>query len=335
MFQFGTADASQSMMLRRMGAQLKNNVSKLTTELSSGQHLDKPRALNGALAHLAHIEHGLRLSARHIETANFLSTIVSAQQEALGRLGEITQTLALDFQISKQGPDSLVMSDATARARDGFADVIGLLNTKVAGRHLFSGAAGDQRPYADPDVILNALLTSLPATSSTADIRDHVQAWFAEGGGFDTIAYLGGAEASTGIDLGGGVSVQPGISGADPALRKSLAGLALGAIGEALTPRLSAPERRSLLDMSAEALFGAEASRIALAAQTGAMEARIDEAKTRAQSTGATLEIARTELLAADPYQTATALEAATQRLDALYLVTARLSRLSLTEYMR
>jgi flagellar hook-associated protein 3 FlgL len=335
MFQFGTADIAQSMMLRRSGTSLRNSVAQLTEQLASGQYTDKSKALNGALTRLAHVEHGIQLSERHVANADFLTTVLSAQQSALGRLGEITQELALDFQISTQGTDNLVMSEANSRARDGFADAIGILNTKVAGRFLFSGTSGQERPFADPNTILTALEASLPPSVSVNDIQDHVNTWFASGGGFDTIAYVGGDAATSGVNLGNGISVRPELSGAEQAFRDSLAGLALGALGETLAPTLSAAQRRTLLSLSSTALFGAEASRVGLQARIGATEARVDTAKLQAEVEATTLQIARSELLAADPYETATALEAATQRLDALYMVTARLSRLSLTEYLR
>ena len=42
-----------------------------------------------------------------------------------------------------------------------------------------------------------------------------------------------------------------------------------------------------------------------------------------------------TEIVAADPFDAATGLQAAEAQLEALYTLTARLSRLSLTEYLR
>jgi flagellar hook-associated protein 3 FlgL len=227
------------------------------------------------------------------------------------------------------------MSEASARARAGFADAIGALNTKIAGRFLFSGTSGQERPFADPDTILTALEASLPPGASVSDIRDHVNTWFASGGDFDTVAYLGGAPATVGVNLGNGITVRPELAGTEDALRDTLAALALGALGETLSPSLSAAQQRSLLSLSSTALFGADASRVGLQARIGATEARVEDARTQAEAKATSLKIVRTELLAADPYESATALEAATQRLDALYMVTARLSRLSLTEYLR
>lgn len=335
MVRFGTTDTAQSLMLTRSSNQLKSTVSKLTAELSSGQHSDISRALNGTLKHVADMEHGIRLSAQNVASADVISTLLSAQQQTLSRLGALTQGLAADFQISTQTGNTPALAGATARAATGFEDAIGLLNTKTAGRYLFSGTTGDVKPFAAPGTILNALISSLPPTTSPADIRDHVQSWFATGGGFDTVAYLGGNAANSAIRLGGGISVRNDLTGEDQAIRDSLAGLALGAIGEILAPSLPASDQHTLLTMGATALFAADASRIALEATVGATEARVASARIEEAAKGSALQIARTELLAVDPYETATALEAATQRLDALYLITARLSRLSLTEYLR
>lgn len=335
MFEFGTADAARSLMLQRTGRGLKSTVSKLTAELSSGQRLDKSQAMNGALARLAHVEHGLELSARHASNAAFLSTILNAQQGALDRLGAIATELSVDFQISKQAADPSAVAQATERARDGFTDAIGILNTKVAGRFVFSGAEGQQRPFADPQTILDTVAMTVPPGASASDIRDHVMTWFASGGGFDTLAYQGGAAATSATELGSGIAVRPDISGTEQAIRETLAGLAISALGATLAPSLTEDHQRDLLGESAAALLAADTSRVGLQARVGTMQERVDTAQTQAQAQASVLTITRNDLLAADPYETATALEAATQRLDALYVVTARLSRLSLTEYLR
>ena len=46
------------------------------------------------------------------------------------------------------------------------------------------------------------------------------------------------------------------------------------------------------------------------------------------------LQIARNGLVAADPYDTATAIQAVQTQIETLYTLTARLSRLSLTDYL-
>ena len=64
-------------------------------------------------------------------------------------------------------------------------------------------------------------------------------------------------------------------------------------------------------------------------------QAQIDAAATRNTAEASALNIARAGIVTADPYDAATRLEDLQTRLQSLYLITSRLSRLSLTEYLR
>ena len=75
---------------------------------------------------------------------------------------------------------------------------------------------------------------------------------------------------------------------------------------------------------------------IGLRASLGETQARAEAALTRMASEAGALELARSGLLSVNPYEAATALREAESGLETLYAVlTARLSRLSLTEYLR
>lgn len=331
----GNGDAAQSLMLKRSGNNLRQSITRLTAEVASGQHADKPRALAGNLNRLADVEHGIVLSARHATTAKVATTFFSAQQAALEQIGQTSDRLFADMSSGALAPTGDILQGASQRAEAAFADVIGVLNTKQAGRYVFSGTSGDQRPFAAAEDILADLRAGIPAGATMTDLKNHVAAWFAPDGGFDTSAYQGGDAASVGIDLGNGLSIRKDVTGRDAAMRQTLAGLALGAIARDGVPDRPLTDMRDLLSQGANTLRAAEADRIALQTRLGTQEARAADALAQAEARGAAFQILRTELLEADPFETATALEAATQRLDALYLVTARLARLSLTEYLR
>ncbi|MGR3292274.1 MAG: flagellin [Paracoccaceae bacterium] len=72
-----------------------------------------------------------------------------------------------------------------------------------------------------------------------------------------------------------------------------------------------------------------------LRANVGSAEARIEDATAQNSAEKFALEIARADITAIDPYQTATELEAVALQLETLYTLTVRLSRLSLSEYLR
>jgi len=72
----------------------------------------------------------------------------------------------------------------------------------------------------------------------------------------------------------------------------------------------------------------------ALQARLGVAQERISSAEIRNAAESSALQIARSDLLAIDPYDTATALQATQTQLETLYSITARLTRLNLTDYL-
>ncbi len=72
-----------------------------------------------------------------------------------------------------------------------------------------------------------------------------------------------------------------------------------------------------------------------VAARLGVLEAQIDTAATRNSNEASALQIARSGITEADPYETATRLDETEAQLERIYALTARLSRLSLLDYLK
>ena len=81
--------------------------------------------------------------------------------------------------------------------------------------------------------------------------------------------------------------------------------------------------------------LGAQDQLTKLRADIGFSQSRIQNVSTRNAAQTTSLEYARTALLEADPYETATKLEDVQFQLQSLYSVTVRLSELSLLNFMR
>jgi flagellar hook-associated protein 3 FlgL len=99
-------------------------------------------------------------------------------------------------------------------------------------------------------------------------------------------------------------------------------------------PGLDAAERKDLAGRGADLLLSGLQPLIAVRADLGVTEARIEEARVANAAETTSLAQARNGLVAADPFEAATALEAVTTQLETLYALTARVSRLSLTNYL-
>jgi flagellar hook-associated protein 3 FlgL len=96
-----------------------------------------------------------------------------------------------------------------------------------------------------------------------------------------------------------------------------------------------AVERGRLAQQAGQQLVSTEDARTTLRARIGTVEAQIEAARTRNSAEETSLGILRSDLGSVDPYEAATRLQAVQSQLESLYLVTARVSRLSLTEYLR
>ncbi len=74
---------------------------------------------------------------------------------------------------------------------------------------------------------------------------------------------------------------------------------------------------------------------MSLRAVVGDAEAAIERARVRNGAELAAADLARATIVESDPFRAATDLQSVQGQLETLYAVTARLSRLSLTNYLR
>ncbi|WP_224816439.1 flagellin [Hasllibacter sp. MH4015] len=329
-------DLAQFHMLRRDSAQLKSDLVRLTGELSSGKTADIGRALGGDFSTLADIARSLRLNASFSASVAEASIAAEGRQSALGRIAAELDGFAPQL-LSVTGAGSWNDIQLTlANGSERFDAAVDALNTRLAGRSLFSADEPDATPLAGSEAILDELRLLVGTTTDAATAEADVRAWFmSPGGGYETMAWQGGAGAAPEVLLGEGRSAETGVTALDPAIRESLIGLALVALAEEEAAPLDETEKRALVTGAAEQMQRGEGQLITLRAALGAEEARIEEARVASQAARASLEIEYGRLVEADPYRTATDLETVNTRLESLYILTARLSRLSLTEFIR
>lgn len=133
---------------------------------------------------------------------------------------------------------------------------------------------------------------------------------------------------------GGGSVLRLNWSATDETFRKTLSGLAKGALMTRDHTDISAETRRSVL-LSVGGTAQANGALIRLINEDiGTAQARIEQATTRQQAAQVSATLARTNLIGADPYETATKLQDTISRVDQMFALTARLSRLSLSAYL-
>lgn len=326
-------DASLTNILARQGADLRGQVQRAAQEVATGTHADLGATLRGDFSPILAIDASLSRLAAYSSTATDAAAQTAAQQSAIAGLsqlvGGVSTSLLGATDVSTPAQINTLASDSRGR----LASAIGLLNTQTGGRAVFSGVATDTPPLGSADDLLAALETAAIGATTANQVAAAVTTWFDDPLGFGAF-YQGGAALSP-APIAAGETADLSVTAMDPAIRDTLAGLAMAALLDRGMLAGDVSERTQLAATAGLELTRSEEDRVTLAARIGTVEAQIETARTRNGAEETALGILRSDIGSVDPYEAATRLENVRSQLESLYLITARVSRLSLMEYLR
>lgn len=328
-------DLARTLQLQRIGSQQKAAVTRYATELVQGTVRDPLRAPGVSAARLAAAEQRLGQITALRGTLSETASRLNGARLAMERMDTAAGSAATEL-LSAGSLGNAAMVDAAAEsARRALGASVSALNVTVGGETVFGGARTGTAALIGAEDMLGEIEATVVGLTDPDDIAAAVRGWFAPGGGFETTAWLG-ASPGPGVRLGPGAGDMsaPAPDAADPGLRDTLAGLAMGALLTRSTGLDNTGRQALALEAGALLQSGAEA-RHNTAARLGRLEADVAAAQSRIATEATTLEIERSEMIGADPFRTASALEEARGQLDLVYTLTARLAKLSLVEYLR
>jgi flagellar hook-associated protein 3 FlgL len=331
-------DLAQSQFLRRQTANVKSEVDRLTTEIATGRVADSSAHLRGDQTALAGIDSVLARLRGHASVTAALTLQAEAQQRALARVEEVASGAATTLVTAAYGTQS-GLRDAGRQAWQALDTTLQSLNLRLGDRAVFAGDravfagdGGDGTAIPGAAELMARLQAAVAPAADGPSVAAAVEAWFAAPDGFPAL-YRGGPPAPA-LAISPNEAVALDITAADPVLRDTIKALALGAL-------LSDPGvgggnagRAALARQAGEALAGQATDRATLAGRLGVVQQRLAEAESRNSAEADAMAMARNSLLEADPYDTATRLQDAEARLEMLYTLTARLSRLSLVDFL-
>jgi len=329
-------DMAQGHMLRIHNQRMKEQMGTLIDEMASGRTADISRHLTGSYAYLSDVERKLTILEGYATATAEAQVLTSAMQDAL----ELFQSFGQDLGLAAVAATSTHVPEAVAhvsqRAQGDFARMVSALNTDTGGRAIFSGTATDRAPLADPEVILADLRLALAGQTTAGGVQAVVDAWFDDpGGGFETLGYTGGADTLAPLAVADGETLALTIKADDSVFRDQLKQAAVIALASDATLGFDVELQRDIVKTAAETLAFRQDALTGLRGTLGQAETRVDDTLARIGAEQVSYQMARTELLSVDPYETASRLEDVQYQLEALYSVTVRLSRLSMLEFMR
>lgn len=329
-------DLAQSFMLRQQNLHLRQDMNRLSQEMTTGRVTDPARHLSGDYSYLADMERSLGVLDGFRTSVTEAGVFTAGMQTVLDHVQSLSSDLGLKLIGGANGGASDLNGILSRDAAGQMDRIVEALNTRIAGRSLFAGNATDRPALAPASDILAGLRAAIGGQTTVAGIQAAVDLWFdTPGGGFDTVAYTGSATGLSPYRLGRTGTVDLDLRADSPALREVLKQTAIAALADDGALALTAQARADLLRQAGEGIVSAQDRLTTLRADLGFAEARIEEGKVRLASEKTSLEMARNALLSVDPFEAATRFQEAQSRLENLYMVTVRLSRLSLAEFMR
>lgn len=328
----GHGDASLTSILSRQSASLRAGIERHTAELTTGLHRDIGAAVGGDFSALAAVEHSLARLKGHAAMTTEAALFTDAMQTALGVISDDAAELATNI-LRAVGPAGEASLESTAmEAGRAFTTAIAALNTRFSERALFSGVNAETAPLPGAEAILAALDGAVAGAATVADVQAAIDGWFAGPAGYDAV-YAGGA-ARADMPIAVGETANLAVTALAPTIKDTLRALATAAMLDRGVLAGQPEAQSQLLKAAGEDLLAGGEGRAQLMARVGTVQAQIAAAQARNGAEKSALEIARAGIVTADPYDTATMLEDLQARLESLYLVTARVSRLTLADYL-
>ena len=327
-------DMAQSFLLKSQTARLRGEAGRITQELASGQVSDVGAAVSGDFTRLAALSRARTVAQGYQSAAREVAAQASAMQSGLSVIAESARALVSPLLAASQlnATDQVALTGIDARAR--LDQALSTLNTSVAGRTVFAGQAVSGSAVTSAEPILTALRAEIAGAGTAEEAMRRIADWFEDPAGFAATGYLGGA-AMTDVAVSPTDRVWMGVTANDPALRATLSGLAAASLITDGSLSLDPAQRGVLARLSGEALLAGQDQMTQLSARLGLSEGRIEAARSRTSAEALANELAQADLIRSDPERLAMELEAVQTNLETLFAITARLSRLNLTDFLR
>lgn len=157
----------------------------------------------------------------------------------------------------------------------------------------------------------------------------------APGGGFETGAYLGSANDLAPMRLNDNQAAEFNFRADSTELREAMRDTALAAL--ALDPglNLTFDEQKHLLRTASESLLTGQDNLTTVRADIGFNQERVENAMAENSLSRSSMLMTQSDLLSADQTDVAGKLQAVQVQLEMVYTITARLSQLTLANYVR
>jgi len=308
-------------------AQLRQSISRTAEEATTGRHSDLTAHLSGRIG-------SAMLSQKAVDNIAFEREQLSQREVRL----DITQhNLSLIHNRSvgigiamraALGTGDLVSQGLAAReAKAALGNIFGALNVRYGERYLFAGDATATQPLPNTDDLLSQLRTIADGAATPADFSAAIDTYFNDpAGGWQQSIYRGANTASD----------SDAVTASNPAIVKIISGLAVMALADPINnPPAILSQNPGVVDAAAERVSAGTVALTNVRSELGVKQQQIRTDQKSLDIEETIVTTAFNSLTVRDQYEAASALKILESNLEASYLLTSRLSSLSLLNFLR
>lgn len=330
-------DLSRSFQLRLANASMKQRLDTLTNEVSSGKKTDVSRYLSGDLSRINHLETRIKQIDTYLNNVAEAGSRFGGMQASLEKIQSIT---------SSTGP--ALLSDATTGSRESLlirlreggenlTALINTLNTQIGNNFLFSGTRSDTAALSSALDITALVSNEILGYNSVGDITSTIETWFDRPhgtGGFLDSSYHGSVSDARETPVSESQSVRSDVTANSEPIREILKAFTTMFLAAENSENFSTEELRGLAQAAGQWITNGNIGVTSLRANIGVSEHLVSRAAIQNNAQKSTLQISRSSIESADPYETAVALKEVESGIQNLYALTVRISNLKLTDYL-
>jgi flagellar hook-associated protein 3 FlgL len=327
MLRVNLPDILMTQRLTRQSADLKVKLQSASEEMVTGRRADVVSFLDGKVGQSMLVDKALNDVIREMSDIALRNSRLDTMQNSLSSVSDTVLGLDIRTYDAIAGNKNLDLSLIGADARQGLGQVFDFLNIRFGERYAFSGDASDRPPFGSAEALLTDVENIFATATNASDLQTSLDSYFDDPAGpFQTVIYQGGAP-----DV-----ITSGVTGLDPALADTIRGLAVLAMAAGNGSPLAPTTLNSAVYTDAASSISNGIDGITnLKARLGIEQGALTRNKQRLDSEQVILNTTLTELTGRDQNEAAIELKQLEVQLEATYILTNRLSSLTLLNYLR
>ncbi|WP_306252772.1 flagellin [Parvularcula sp. IMCC14364] len=328
-------DLLSARRFNRSTLELRQRIEVVSQEAVTGRRQDLTEATRGSVgqAHLLNkavqdIDNRLDLFKVSETRISVMNQTLSGARLTLDSIG--VRVLTVLGSNSDAGLDTII-----EEAESSLRTVFSAFQVNQGNRNLFSGDATNVSPLGDVDQLLSDVRAIVSAGPDTATIDAELETYFNDpAGGFQTTIYQGGTGSANTVLLDGDTRLDFTVRADDAAIKQVFRGLAMIAAADVTPFERYSDEYTSFFNAGSFNLTNGESGLVQLEARLGIGQQTIANSQDTLEAAKITLSATYNELTSRDQFEAAAELKAIETQLEASYLLTTRLSELTLTNFI-